>query len=492
MIGDLYPRMKDRDLAHIFQNAFPNTLDTTVLWHVDGETSHAGPPRYLRYRGNAEWKGAQSFIVTGDINAEWLRDSTNQLAQYQLLAKTAPDISNLIKGAIATQAEFVIQNPYCNAFQPPNPSGLGPSNNGQQDVVHPQCEPSDVFECKYELDSLANFLSLGNQYHAATGSTEFLTNRWFLALRTVVAVLQAQSQPTFDTDHKFHLNEYLFSRQTMAGTETLNLGGLGNPLGSGTGLIRSAFRPSDDATIFPFLIPSNAMMSVELNRTASLLRTFATTTTDKSQSDIDNLNAYIKLLDSYSASIRTGILTHAVVTHPTFGRVLAYETDGYNSHLLMDDANVPSLLSLPLLGFLDKSDPLYQNTRAMVLSAQGNPYFLSGPAFTGIGGPHIGLSNAWPMSVLVQAMTSDDDAEIMSCLERVKNVSVFGLINESVDVRIGVDRRSAQGMTRPWFAWANSVFAQCVLWLAAERPHLVFEGTESAEKYVVGDGFVPV
>jgi len=484
--------MIDRDLAHIFQNAFPNTLDTTVLWHVDGETSHAGPPKYLRYRDNAEWKGAQSFIVTGDINAEWLRDSTNQLAQYQLLAKTAPDISNLIKGAIATQAEFVIQNPYCNAFQPPNPSGLGPSNNGQQDVVHPQYEPSDVFECKYELDSLANFLSLGNQYHAATGSTKFLTNRWFLALRTIIAVLQAQSQPTFDTDHKFHLNEYLFSRQTMAGTETLNLGGLGNPLGSGTGLIRSAFRPSDDATIFPFLVPSNAMMSVELNRTASLLRIFATTTTDKSQSDIDNLHAYIKLLDSYSTSIRTGILTHAVVTHPTFGRVLAYETDGYNSHLLMDDANVPSLLSLPLLGFLDKSDPLYQNTRAMVLSAQGNPYFLSGPAFTGIGGPHIGLSNAWPMSVLIQAMTSDDDAEILSCLERVKNVSVFGLINESVDVRIGVDRRSAQGMTRPWFAWANSVFAQCVLWLAAERPHLVFEGAESAEKYVVGEGFVPV
>ena len=208
VIRDLYPHLKDRDLAHIFQNAFPNTLDTTVLWHVDGETTHAGPPKYVRYRDNPEWKGAQSFIVTGDINAEWLRDSTNQLAQYQLLAKTAPDISNLIKGAIATQAEFVIESPYCNAFQPPNPSGLDPSNNGQQDVVHPQYEPSNVFECKYELDSLANFLSLGNQYYAATGSTKFLTNRWFLALRTLVAVLEAQSQPTFDTNHKFHVNEY--------------------------------------------------------------------------------------------------------------------------------------------------------------------------------------------------------------------------------------------------------------------------------------------
>ena len=153
----------------------------------------------------------------------------------------------------------------------------------------------------------------------------------------------------------------------------------------------------------------------------------------------------------------------------------------------MDDANVPSLLSLPLLGFLDKEDELYQNTRRMILSPQGNPYFLSGPAFKGIGGPHIGLTNAWPMSVLVQAMTTDDEAEIMDCLDRVKNVSVFGLINESVDVRMGVDPRSGTGMSRSWFAWANSVFAQCVLWLAETKPHLVFE--DASQVYVVGEGF---
>ena len=478
--------MKDRDLAHIFQNAFPNTLDTTVLWHVDGRTTHAGKPKYIRYRDNSEWKGAQSFIVTGDINAEWLRDSTNQLAQYQLLAKTAPDISNLLRGAIATQAEFVIESPYCNAFQPPNPSGLEPTNNGQSDVVHPLYEPSNVFECKYELDSLANFLSLGNQYHAATGSTAFLTNRWFLALRSLLEVLYTQSQPTFDSDNNFRINEYTFQRNTNTGTETLNLRGIGNPLSNGTGLIRSAFRPSDDATIFNYLIPSNAMMSVELDRTASVLSGFLETLTEAK--DIQVVESYVSILNSYSSSIRSGILTHGVVDHPKFGKVLAYETDGYNSHLLMDDANVPSLLSLPLLGFLNSTDELYQNTRRMILSTQGNPYFLTGRAFTGIGGPHIGLTNAWPMSVLVQAMTSDNDTEIMGCLERVKKVSVFGLINESVDVRVGPDRRTGQGMTRSWFAWANSVFAQCVLWLAKEKPHLVFE--DGTEAYVVGEGFV--
>ncbi|KAK5083777.1 hypothetical protein LTR05_006282 [Lithohypha guttulata] len=425
-------------------------------------------------------------VNPSDINAEWLRDSTNQLAQYQLLAKTSPEISNLIKGAIATQAEFVIESPYCNAFQPPNPSGLDPSNNGQQDAVHPIYEPSNVFECKYELDSLANFLSLGNQYHAATGSTKFLTNRWFLALRTVLEVLYTQSQPTFDSSHHLRINEYTFQRLTNTGTETLNLRGIGNPLGNGTGLVRSAFRPSDDATIFNFFIPANAMMSVELNRTADILRAFSSTLSEKS--DRKNVQAFIQQLDSFSSSIKEGILEHAVVDHPLFGKVLAYETDGYASHLFMDDANVPSLLSLPLLGFLDKNNELYQNTRRMILSSKGNPYFLTGPAFEGIGGPHIGLTNAWPMSVLVQAMTSDNDTEILECLERVKRVSVFGLINESVDVVRGVDARTGTGMTRSWFAWANSVFAQCILWLAKEKPHLVFE--DGSQAYVIGEGFV--
>ena len=169
-----------------------------------------------------------------------------------------------------------------------------------------------------------------------------------------------------------------------------------------------------------------------------------------------------------------------------FGEVLAYEVDGYGSHLFMDDANVPSLLALPMLGFLEKNDPLYLRTRKMVLS-KGNPYFLRGEAFQGVGGPHIGLVNAWPMSVLVQAMTSDNEKEILECLERVKRVSVFGLINESVDVRSGVDVKTGMGMTRSWFAWANSVFAQCVLWLAEEKPELVFEG---GRRYAVGRGFV--
>ncbi len=428
--------------------------------------------------------------MTGDINAEWLRDSTNQLAQYQSLASGAEDLSNLILGAINTQVEYVLQSPYCNAFQPPNPSRLPPVHSGQDDIVHPAYEPSVVFECKYELDSLANFLSLGNQYYASTKSTAFLTTRWFRAVDMLLRVLDAQSKPTFNpTTHVYERNEYTFSRNTRAGTETLNLGGIGNPLANETGLIRSAFRPSDDATIFGFLVPANAMVSVEIHRTASMLETFAPTLPTTQQQPMLDL---VSTLYSRSATIRHGIFAHAVVSHRTFGRVFAYETDGYSSHLLMDDANIPSLLSLPLLGFVNSSSPageweIYQNTRRLILSSS-NPYYLQGQAFSGIGGPHIGLRNAWPMSVLVQAATSDDGIEILECLERVKNVSVFGLINESVDVHSGVRKGGGgQGMTRSWFAWANSVFAKTVLDLAERKPELLLK--EGSGRYVPGKGF---
>lgn len=489
VLEDLYPRFKDPDLAQIFRNAFPNTLDTTVLWHVDGNKTHAKESR--RLRDGDRWKGAQSFIVTGDINAEWLRDSTNQLEQYQLLAKSALDISNLILGAINTQAEFVISSPYCNAFQPPDPSRLAPVHSGQDDYVHPAYEPTVVFECKYELDSLAAFLKLTNQYHTSTGSTAFLTTRWYKALESLLTVLDSQAKPTFNSHSGWYeRNEYTFSRTTHLGTETLNLEGTGNPLGGGTGLIRSAFRPSDDATIFGFLIPANAMMSVELGRTAKLLKAVSSAVLNPARAR--QMAEVAEDLASRSKTIKDGIYKHAVITHPEFGQVFAYEVDGYGSHLLMDDANVPSLLSLPLLGFVDAEDTIYQNTRRMILSQRGNPYFLSGSKFSGIGGPHIGLRNAWPMSVLVQARTSADDAEIIECLDRVKNVSVFGLINESVDVERGV-RRSGDGMTRSWFAWANSVFAQTVLWLVEERPELVLlpeEGGERVRGYRVGEGWL--
>lgn len=422
VIEDVTTRMTDKDLARLFENAFPNTLDTTVRWHVDGSQKKAKKRQSYRSVADGQWEGPQSFIVTGDINAEWLRDSTNQLAQYQALALKDPQIYSLILGAINTQAEFVIDSPYCNAFQPPPPSQLPASGNGQDDTVHPAYEPSRVFECKYELDSLANFLALGNRFYNNTKSEAFLTPRWYTALDTVMAVLTEQAKPTFNsTTGTFEINEYLFSRRTTAGTETLSLSGLGNPLNGDTGLIRSAFRPSDDATILGFFIPANAMMSVELKRTAAVVEAAG-------KQDV------AKLLRDRAESIEKGIWEHGVVKHNKYGDVFAYEVDGYGSQILMDDANIPSLLALPILGFVDASDKTYQNTRRMILEKAGNPYYLTGKDFSGIGGPHIGLTYAWPMSRLVQAMTSNDDNEITDSLQAVLQSSRLGLIHESINV----------------------------------------------------------
>ncbi|KAK8052364.1 hypothetical protein PG993_003749 [Apiospora rasikravindrae] len=435
VIEDVTSRMRDPDLARLFENAFPSTTDTTVKFHTTGTDGKKKKKKSNTYspQDSGKWDGPQSFIITGDIIAEWLRDSTNQLSPYQPLAKKDPAVYQLILGAINTQSEFVIESPYCNAFQPPPISGLPVSHNGQDDNVHPAYEPSAVFECKYELDSLAHFLALSNDFNDHTGSRDYLTTRWLLALETVFTVLEQQSRPTFDETGRFERNEYTFSRNTNTGTETLNLNGVGNPLNNGTGL-----------------------------RAAAILKEAGQST-------------WARRADKWSQTIADGVWEHGVVHHKKFGDVFAYEVDGYGSALFMDDANYPSLLALPLMGFLKADDPVYQNTRKMLLAKESNPYFLTGREFHGIGGPHIGLSNAWPMSLLVQAQTSNDDAEIKECLGLVLKASKLGLIHESVDVNM------VSSYTRSWFAWANGVFAETILDIAKRKPHLIFKNDRPYE-----------
>lgn len=205
-------------------------------------------------------------------------------------------------------------------------------------------------------------------------------------------------------------------------------GGVGNPVNCNTSLVRSAFRPSDDATILQFLIPSNAFMSVELRHLNTILRDYISYTSLST----DSIAVLAERALVKSHAIATGIIEHAIFNHPLFGQVYAYEVDGYGGRVFMDDANIPSLLSLPLLGFVDRKDPIYLATRKMVFSNLGNPYFLQGRSFKGIGGPHIGIRHAWPMSLLVQIMTSDDDNEILESLDLLKRTTAgLGLMHES-------------------------------------------------------------
>lgn len=374
VIDDISNRMVDKDLAQLFRNAFPNTLDTTIRWHNNGSTPTSQKKQSKNTK--SQWDGPQTFIVTGDINAEWLRDSTNQLASYHSLAKKDKALHTLIVGAINTQVEYALQFPYCNAFQPPPPSGIKPSSNGQKDTVHPAYENSVVFECKYELDSMTNFLALGTEFYEHTGSTEFVSSRWYTALDTLLRLVDAQMEPTFNAQGQFVRNQYTFKRETSAGSETLSLEGVGNPLNRDTGLIRSAFRPSDDATNLGFLIPANAMMAVQLKKTADLVQA------------ANGDSALVSKLQKRGRDLEQAVWKYGVVKHPNFGDVFAFEVDGYGSQILMDDANIPSLLALPFLGFVDQKHQTYLNTRKMILSKAGNPYYLTGSDFHGIGGPH--------------------------------------------------------------------------------------------------------
>lgn len=460
VINDLTTRIKDPDLARLVENALPNTLDSTILWHK---------------KEDADSKYAQTFVVTGDIHAEWLRDAARQLSVYQGLSKYDDNLKELLKGAINTQASYILVSPYCNAFHPPPGSNIKKGTT-HMDKVSPRPHWKYVFECKWEIDSLASFLTLTNEYYTATKDDSIFNTLWFNALASILKVLERQSSPTFDKDGKILPFYYTFQRDTNVGTETLPLAGTGNPVNFDTGLIRSAFRPSDDACIFQFFIPGNAHMAVELNKTTEILNSL------RDKLEEEELPKFIDQTKKFGAQITNGIYEHAIFDHKVFGKVFAYEVDGYGGSVFMDDANIPSLLSLPDLGFISKDDPIYQNTRKMILSKNGNPYFLQGNHFKGIGGPHIGIHNAWPMSLLLQIRTSDDDGEITENLETVlQTTGNLGLIHESVHVNFPGGTR----YTRPWFSWANSEFGKTILDLAQRKPKLIFKDEFAEKPYTI-------
>ncbi|RLV92468.1 Meiotically up-regulated protein [Spathaspora sp. JA1] len=456
LIVDLTSKVKNADLARLIENCLPNTLDTTILYH---NTEKPEQP--------------QSFVVTGDIHAEWLRDAARQLSVYQPLIKYDPKLQQLILGAINTQAYYISNSPYCNAFHPPPKSGVKKGSTAMDDV-HPRPDWKQVFECKYEIDSLASFLTLSNEYfqHAPLeDKTKFLNREWLAAFEKLLVVIQREIQPSFDKETGQALPFYYsFQRHTNIGSETLPLGGVGNPVNFDVGLVRSAFRPSDDATVLQFFIPGNAHMVTELIRARKMYL---------NKDMIDGLDRITDVVDKFIHSISKGIKEYGIVNHAKYGKVYAYEVDGYGSALFMDDANIPSLLSLPDMGFTSIDDPVYQNTRKMLLEKSGNPYYLTGQYFQGIGGPHIGIRNAWPMSLLVRIRTTENDQEILKSLRLVMETTAgLGLMHETVDV----NSQGGRHYTRSWFAWCNSEFGKTILHLAKHKPHLIFK-PEFSESY---------
>ncbi|KAK3994542.1 hypothetical protein QBC44DRAFT_285769 [Cladorrhinum sp. PSN332] len=447
--------ISDPDLFRLFENCFPNTLDTAITWKGTANDS-----------SNEEL----TFITTGDIQAMWLRDSAHQLISYSSLLRpsTSPDsLASLFRGAINLQARYILTAPHCNAFNPPIESGISfpPSSSAFSDYVHPpipystannsRVNTSPVYECKYELDSLASFLYLSHTYYSRTNDSAFFAGehgtRWWKAVETTLDLADELKGGTYNGDGSVAWSAYQFQRQTSTATETLMNGGFGSPVKGGTGMVRSAFRPSDDATILQLSVAGNMMFGRGLEMGKGVV----------------DRGLVKERIQKMAAGIREGIERYGRFDHWKFGRVYGYEVDGFGGVIAMDDANIPSLLSAPLLGYVDRDDLVYQNTRRFVLS-EYNPYFMYGPALNGTGGPHIGPGMAWPMSLIVRIMTSDDDREIASSLKQIlSSTAGYGLIHESVNTH------DSSVWTRHWFSWANGLFGQMMLDLKERKPHLL-------------------
>ena len=357
----------------------------------------------------------------------WLRDSANQMQSYLPLLNASSannSLASLYRGVINLQSRYLLKSPFCNSFQPPVESGIAPANNGAatSDQVVPPYDKNFVFECKYELDSLAAFLEVSTNYYIATKDSAFFGKyQWVDAVKAVINAAESMTVPTYASTGSVNTSPYTFQRTTNRASETLENNGLGNPTQSGTGLIRSAFRPSDDATIYQLFIPANMMFSRYLASAAEIVQNLG------GNSDLANQ------MTGLSQSLQVAINKYGIRDDPNHGRIYAYEVDGYGSMNIMDDANIPSLLSAPVYGYLDRNDQVYQNTRKVVLSAD-NPYFMRGPVINSVGGPHNGPGYAWPMASIARIQTSDNDTEITSTLkELVSSTAGLGLIHESIN-----------------------------------------------------------
>lgn len=410
-ITEFQKNVKDKELAWLFNNCFPNTLDTTVT--------------YAQKNGRPD-----TYVITGDIDAMWLRDSSAQVWPYMAFAGKDTKLKNLIAGVINRQTEYILKDPYANAFYG------DPNKRGEWTSDHTDMKPG-VHERKYEIDSLCYPIRLAYNYWKTTGDTSPFDENWVNAIKTTLKVFRDQQE-------KDGKNPYSFQRTTQFGTDTRALKGYGYPV-KPVGLVCSAFRPSDDATVFSFLIPSNFFLVVSMKQAAEMMR------------EIKKDNATAKELEALGAEVDKALKEHAIVNHPKYGKIYAFEVDGFGNSLLMDDANVPSLLGLPYLDAVDVNDPIYQNTRNFVLSTD-NPFFFKGTAAEGIGGPHVGMDMIWPMAITMRALTSTDENEIKECIKMLKAThGDTGFMHESFH------KDDPKNFTRHWFAWANTLFGE-LLW----------------------------
>ncbi|XAS66853.1 glycoside hydrolase family 125 protein [Micrococcaceae bacterium Sec5.7] len=397
----------DERLAEMFTRCMRNTIETTVQRVTDGST----------------------FVITGDIPAMWLRDSSAQMRPFLPLVTADGGLYETIAGLVRKQFEYINLDPYANAFNgEPTGASYDPGD---------ACENPWIWERKYEVDSLAFPVQLAHQLWRQSGRTGFFTPAVHDAFRTIVTQWRAEQ------DHRAN-SRYRFERDTPLASETLADGGLGSPVAI-TGMTWSGFRPSDDACVYGYNIPANHFARLALLHIAEIAELV--------YYDAELAAGALGL----AHEILRGIEQHGTVDHETFGRIFAYEVDGLGNALLMDDANMPSLLSLPLASTLTADDPIYQATRQFILSPE-NPYFYEGTAASGIGSPHTPPGYVWHIALAVQGLTAESREEQWRILEMLRETDGgTGFMHE------GFDPDDPTRFTRPWFSWANSMYCALLL-----------------------------
>jgi meiotically up-regulated gene 157 (Mug157) protein len=346
-----------------------------------------------------------AYVKTGDIPAEWLRDSSVQVEATYLGFLDDPQVRALYKAVIRRQAKYLLVDAYANAFR--------------QDY--------SVWERKFELDSLCYPVLLAWKYYKVTGDSSPFTPEVRQAFDRVLDVMEIEQ-------HHAERSAYRFKSDT----EEAGL----NPVAY-TGMIWTGFRPSDDLSTYNYLIPAE-MMAVQA---LSALEDIATIYHDA---------AMATRAEALRQAVHHGIQEYGIVKGPAGQPVYAYEVDGLGHANLMDDANVPDLLAAPYFGYVGIDDPIYRNTRRFVLSA-ANPYFYSGPLAAGLGSPHTPKGMVWPLGLLAEGFTTDDSAERQRVLTML-------LASDPGDHRLheSFDPRDATKYTRKDFGWPNAWFAEYI------------------------------
>jgi len=420
-INTFKSHVKNKELAWLFNNCFPNTLDTTVFFD-----NKKGKP--------------DTYVITGDIDAMWLRDSSAQVWPYLQFIKADEPLKHLIAGIINRQATCILKDPYANAFYGDN-TKIGEWKN---DLTKMQ---PGLHERKWEIDSLCYPIRLAHGYWKTTGDNSPFDGHWLQSIKLIVKTFKEQQRKEND-------GPYTFQRNTAWATDGVPMAGYGYPI-KPVGLICSSFRPSDDATVFSFLVPSNFFAALSLRQAAEMVKVIF--------KDVATATEMWALAEE----IEKALQEHAIVTHKKFGKIYAYEVNGMGSANLMDDANIPSLLAMPYLGTVKSTDPIYLNTRKFVMS-DDNPFYFKGKVADGIGGPHVGKDMVWPMSIIMRALTSTSDAEIKACIETLQRThGGTGFMHESFH------KDDATNYTRKWFAWANTLFGELLWKTYNERPQLL-------------------